>query len=129
MNAQKIAFFIIAFSLAGTIINGSGIFSYEVNVYDVNTENMNKTFADGITEIDSTSAEGDLQNAFDGWTMIKMTVGLFITILEVIFIPGLYLYNIGVDLNFALAVQAMCTISLIWGAIQFISGRSTKGED
>lgn len=129
MNAQKLAFFIIAFALAGGIVNESGIFSYDVNVYEVDTDNINQSFADGITEIDATQAESDLTAAFDGWTMVKKTMGLLVIVLEVLFIPGLYLYNIGVDLTFALAVQVICNLSLGWGVLQFISGRSTKGMD
>ena len=129
MNAQKLAFFIIAFALAGGIVNESGIFSYDVDVYDIDTENINQSFADGITEINDVSSEGDLQSAFDGWTMIKKTLGLLVMVLEVLFVPGLYLYNLGVDLTFSLAVQAICNLSLGWGIVQFVSGRSTKGMD
>ena len=62
--------------------------------------------------------------------MIKtLAFGLLKTVLEVLFIPGLYLYNMGVDLTFALAIQAIFNLSLLFGLIQFITGKSFKGME
>lgn len=126
MNAQKLAFFVIAFSLAGVVVNESGIFN-PVQVYTV--DEIDSEFSSGVTEIDGTRAEGDLRSNFDGWTMIFKTIGLFTTVLGVLVIPYNYLTDLGVNASFALAVQAIANLTVIWGVIQFLSGRSTKGMD
>lgn len=126
MNAQKLAFFVIAFSLAGVIINEAGIFN-PVQVYKINE--INESFSNGITEIDNTASENDLRNEYDGWGMIFKMFGMFTTVVGVLTIPYLYLTEIGVNAAFALAVQVIVNLTMIWGVIQFISGRSTKGMD
>lgn len=130
MNAQKIAFFIICFSLAGGIVNGSGIFDTQPEVYTVKTySEYNKTFAEGIGEVEGVGSEGDLSSLFEGWNLIKSLLGMLKSILYVVFIPGLYLYNLGVPYNFAMAIQFICMLSMFFGVIQFISNRSTGGME
>lgn len=126
MNAQKLAFFVIAFSLAGAVINESGIFN-PVQVYEI--DEIDSDFSSGVTEIDGTLAESDAQGDFDGWQMVFKTVGLFTTVLGVLVIPYNYLTDIGVNTSFALAIQVIANLTVVWGAVQFLSGRSTKGMD
>jgi hypothetical protein len=126
MNAQKLAFFVIAFALAGAVINEAGIFN-PIQVYEI--EEIDSEFSSGVTEIDGTLAEDDLQSDFDGWSMVFKTIGLFTTVLGVLVIPYNYLTDIGVNESFALAIQVIANLTVIWGVIQFMSGRSTKGMD
>lgn len=126
MNAQKLAFFVIAFALAGTVINEAGIFN-PVQVYEL--EEIDSEFSSGVTEIDGTLAEDDLQSDFDGWSMVFKTIGLFTTVLGVLVIPYNYLTDLGVNESFALAIQVIANLTVMWGVIQFLSGRSTKGMD
>lgn len=126
MNAQKLAFFVIAFSLAGVVVNESGIFN-PVQVYTV--DEIDSEFSSGVTEIDGTRAVDDLRSNFDGWAMVFKTIGLFTTVLGVLVIPYNYLTDLGVNASFALAVQVIANLTVVWGVIQFLSGRSTKGMD
>ena len=126
MNAQKIAFFIFAFVIAGGIINGSGIFT-PVPVPDVDMPSAD--LADGIVETGDVSSDGDLSAAFDGWAMVKSMYSTVKTVFGVLLIPGYYLCDLGVPVAAALGIQSMVTLSEVWGLLQLISNRSTKGMD
>lgn len=125
-NAQKIAFFIFAFVVAGGIINGSGIFT-PVHVPDVDMPSAD--LADGITESNGLQSEGDEASMIDGWRMVKSMYSTVKTVFGVLLIPGYYLYDLGVPVDAALGIQSMVTLSEVWGTLQIISNRSTKGMD
>lgn len=108
------------------MINEAGIFD-PVQVYEI--DEVDNSFSNGITEIDGTASESDMRNEYDGWTMIFKTVGTFITVLGALTIPYLYLVDVGVNSAFALAIQVIVNLTMLWGIIQFLSGRSTKGMD
>lgn len=127
MQAKQLAFFIIAFSIAGGIVNGSGIFSYDVDVYDVDED---KTIVDGISEIDdSTQSSGDLAEAVDGWKMIKKSWDSIKTMFSVLVLPGPWLHGRGVDFATSTGVQTIVSVVEVWGLIQLFTGRATKGME
>jgi len=126
MNAQKIAFFIFAFVIAGGIINGSGIFT-QVSVPDVDMPTAD--LADGIVETNDVSSDSDLSTAFDGWAMVKSMYSTVKTVFGVLAVPYYYLRDLGVPVAVALGIQSMVTLSEVWGMLQLISNRSTKGMD
>jgi hypothetical protein len=126
MNAQKLAFFIFAFVIAGGIINGSGIFT-QVSVPDVDMPTAD--LADGIVETNDVSSDSDLSTAFDGWAMVKSMYSTVKTVFGVLAVPYYYLRDLGVPVAVALGIQSMVTLSEVWGMLQLISNRSTKGMD
>ncbi|MCK9575922.1 MAG: hypothetical protein M0R51_08260 [Clostridia bacterium] len=127
MQAKQLAFFIIAFSLAGGVINSTGIFN-SVDVYAV--DDIDSDMTDGIMEIDeSASSEGDLATAIDGWKMIAQTFAVLKTVLSVLVLPGQYLVNLGVNVAFAGAIQIIFNLACAWGILQFVLNRSTAGLD
>jgi len=126
MNAQKIAFFIFAFVIAGGIINGSGIFT-PVSVPDVDMPSAN--LADGIVETNDVSSSSDLSDVFDGWAMIKSMFSTVKTVFGVLAVPVFYLLDLGVPLAVAAGIQSLVTLSEVWGLLQIVTNRSTKGMD
>lgn len=127
MQAKQLAFFVIAFSLAGGIINGSGIFSTEFGGYDVNVD---ESIADGISEIDDPAkSSGDLAEAVDGWRMIKKSWDTLKTVFTVLALPGSWLASKGVDAATATGIQIMVSVVEVWGLVQLFTGRSTKGME
>ncbi len=127
MQAKQLAFFVIALSLAGGIINSSGIFSTEFGVYDVNVD---ENIADDIMEIgDSTQSAGDLAEMVDGWEMLKRSWDTLKTVVKVVALPGPWLYKKGVDAATSTGIQIMANLGVVWGLVQLFTGRSTKGME
>lgn len=127
MFAKEAAFFIIAFALAGGVVNSLGIFE-EVPIYEI--DNVDTSLTDGIMEIDeSAAAEGDLATAIDGWQMVAQSYSALKTVLTVLVVPGVFLADRGVPTAFAVAVQILCNVVLVWGAMQFALNRSTADKD
>lgn len=127
MQAKQLAFFVIAFSIAISVINLSGIFDYNLNGYDVNVDD---DLTKGITEINnSVSSPGDLSDLVDGWEMLKSVYNMVGTILEVLILPYFWLSGMGVNDGVAKGIQTMVTLAEAWGFIQFLANRSTKGME
>lgn len=127
MQAKQLAFFVLALSLAGGIINSSGIFETDFKNYDVNVD---KDLSKGIAEIDeSVQSDNDLLGIFEGWELIKKTWDIIKTMFSVLALPGKWLVKLGVDSGTAFAVQVLVTAIEAWGLIQFVTGRSTKGME
>ncbi len=127
MQAKQLAFFVIAFSIAISVINLSGIFDYNLNGYDVNVDD---DLTKGITEINnSVSSAGDLSDLVDGWEMLKSVYNMVGTILEVLILPYFWLSGMGVNDGVAKGIQTMVTLAEAWGFIQFLANRSTKGME
>jgi len=127
MQAKQLAFFVVAFSIAISAINLSGIFDYNLNGYDVNVDD---DLTKGITEINnSVSSSGDLSDLVDGWEMLKSVYNMVGTILEVLILPYYWLSDMGVNDGVAKGVQTMVTLAEAWGFIQFLGNRSTKGME
>ena len=128
MNALKIAMFIFAFSIAASIINGSGIF--ETQVQGPNVTVPGADLAEGISEVDSgTSSTDDIESTFNAGAMILNSVSIIFTIFEVLLIPGYYLWSLGVPWSICAGIQAMITLTEVIGAVQFYSGRTVKGME
>lgn len=127
MQAKQLAFFVLALSLAGGIINSSGIFDTEIAVYNVDVD---ESISDDITEIDnSVKSDSDLAGALEGWEMLKKTWDTMITMFSVLALPGKWLVKYGVDDGVAAAVQIIVSVVEAWGLMQFLTGRSTKGME
>ena len=129
MNAQKLASFIICFVLAAGVVNSTGIFSFDINAPDMNTEQFDDGMVNELYNFDDTGSEGDLSGMFEGWGLISGTIGLIKSLFSGILIAGDYLESLGVNSEFAAAIGIVAIISLIWGLIQFITNRSGKGMD
>ena len=127
MQAKQLAFFVVAFSVALGVINASGIFSYNINSYDVD---IDESLTNGITEIDnSVESSGDLSDAIDGLNMISKVYDTLKTILTVLVAPYYWLVEMGVNEGVATGIQTMVTLAESWGIIQFLANRSTKGME
>jgi len=126
MNAQKLAFFIFAFVVAGGIINGAGIFD-PVSVPDVTMPGAD--LGNGISESSSLASDGDEASIFDGVGMIKNMLSTVGTVFEVLAVPYLYLRDLGVPDVAAMGVQSLVTLSEVWAILQIWTNRSTKGMD
>lgn len=61
--------------------------------------------------------------------MLLQTIGVFKTMLGLIFLPYGYLTSIGVPAYLALPIQIVCNVTFVWAVIQWVSGRSTKTFD
>lgn len=131
MFAKEAAFFVIAFALAGGVVNALGIFD-EAAIYEV--DDIDASLTDDIMEIDeSAAAEGDLSTAVDGWKMVAQSFAILKTVLTVLLLPGPYLVSIfgngAAVIAFAAAVQVLCNLILVWGIMQFALNRSTADKD
>lgn len=127
MQAKQLAFFVLALSLAGGVINSSGIFDTGIAVYDIDVD---EDISDGIAEInESVQSDSDLLGIFEGWEMIKKTWDIVVTMFSVLALPGRWLVKLGVDSGTALAVQAIVSVVEAWGLVQFVTGRSSKGME
>ena len=127
MQAKQLAFFVVAFSIAITAINASGIFDYNLNGYEVDVDD---DLTKGITEINnSVSSSSDLSTLVDGWEMLKSVYTMVGTILEVLILPYYWLSDMGVNAGVAKGIQTMVTLAEAWGFIQFLGNRSTKGME
>ncbi len=127
MQAKQLAFFVIAFSIALGVINASGVFSYDINSYEVN---VNDDLTSGITDIDnSVSSAGDLSDLTDGWEMLSKVWSTIKTIFSVLVLPYYWLRDMGVNEGISAGIQTMVTLAESWGFIQFLANRSTKGME
>ncbi len=127
MQAKQLAFFVLALSLAGGIINSSGIFDTDFTTYEVDVD---EGIADDIIEIDdSVQSKNDLTEALDGWKMLKRSWDTMKTVFSVLALPGKWLLDLGVGAATAIAVQIMVSVVEVWGLIQLLTGRSTKGME
>lgn len=128
MNALKMAMFIFSFIIAAGIINGSGIFTTQIQAPNVTMPGAD--LATGIAEIDSgTSSTEDIEAVFNAGAMVLNAVSAFLTLFEVLLIPGYYLWSLDVPFSICMGIQSLVTISEVVGVIQFYSGRSTKGME
>lgn len=130
MHSKEIALFLVAFCLAGGIINATGIFSPVENM-DVGTENLNSSMSDDILEVneDGVYSSSDISSEVDSWGLLLQTMDIIKQMLSVLVLPGPFLRSIGVPTAFADAVQVILNIVLAWGIIQFALNRSTKNLD
>lgn len=127
MQAKQLAFFVLALSLAGGIVNSSGIFDTDFTVYDVDVD---ESIADDIIEIDeSTKSDSDLAGMMDGWEMLKKSWDTLKAVFSVLALPGPWLYGKGVNVATSTAIQIMVSVVEMWGLIQLLTGRSTKGME
>ena len=127
MQAKQLAFFVVAFSISLGVINASGIFSYDVNSYDVDVDD---DLTSGITDIDnSVSSSGDLTDLTDGWEMLSKVWSTIKTIFSVLVLPYYWLRDMGVNEGISAGIQTMVTLAESWGFIQFLANRSTKGME
>lgn len=127
MQAKQLAFFVLALSLAGGIVNSSGIFDTDFTVYEVEVD---ESIADDIVEIDgSVKSDSDLTGMLDGWEMLKKSWDILITVFSVLALPGKWLTKLGVDAATATAVQIIVSVVEMWGLLQLLTGRSTKGME
>lgn len=130
MIAKENALFILAFCLAGGIINASGIFQ-PVDVIDADPGNITGTMANDLMDVDegSIQSSSDISTNVDSWGLVLSTFGMVKDMLSVLVLPGPFLKGIGVNTLFADAVQVIMNIGLAWGLIQFALNRSTKNFD
>lgn len=127
MQAKQLAFFILAFSLAGGIINSSGIFDTDIAVYDVDVD---EDIADGIMEVGGpVQSDSDLAGALDGWEMLKKSWDTLKTVFTLLALPGPWLYSRGVNAATSTGIQTLVSMVEVWGLIQLFTGRSTKGME
>ncbi|MCK9575326.1 MAG: hypothetical protein M0R51_05165 [Clostridia bacterium] len=126
MWAKEIAFFLLAFVVAGGIINGAGIFD-TVTIPEV--EMPGADLADGIVEAGSSGSESDVASAFDGWTMISSMYSTVKIVFSVLVLPGPYLASTGAPIAFAYGIQTMISLAEVWGLMQLVTNRSTGGMD
>jgi len=125
MQAKQLAFFVVAFSIAITAINASGIFDYNLNGYEVDVDD---DLTKGITEIDnSVASSGDLADLTDGWKMLSNIWSTVTTIFSVLVLPYPWFVGMGVNEGISAGIQTMVTLVESWGFIQFVSNRSDKG--
>ena len=126
MWAKEIAFFLLAFVVAGGIINGAGIFD-TVTIPEATMPGAD--LADGIVEAGSSGSESDVSSAFDGWAMIASMYSTVKTVFSVLVLPGPYLASIGIPTAFAYGIQTMVSLAEVWGLMQLVTNRSTGGMD
>ena len=124
MWAKEVAFFLVAFIIAGGIINGAGIFK-PVPV----PEMSGATLSEGIVEVDSSASESDIEAAFDGWSMVANMYKTAKEVFSVLILPGPYLASIGIPVAFAYGIQTMVSLAEAWGLMQLVTNRSTGGMD
>lgn len=127
MHSKEVALFLVAFCLAGGIINATGIFSPVENI-DVGTESLDGDMANDILEVneDSVYSSSDISSEVDSWGLLLQSMSIVKQMLSVLILPGPFLKSIGVPVLFADAVQVILNIVLAWGLIQFALNRSTK---
>lgn len=130
MHAKEVALFLLAFSLAGGIINSLGIFSPVENM-DVNASGITGDMADGILEVEegSTQSSTDVSSTVDGWGLILQSMKVVKQMLSVLLLPGPFLKALGINALFADAVQIILNAVLAWAFIQFALNKSTKTMD
>jgi len=127
MQAKQLAFFVVAFSISLGVINASGIFSYDINSYDVDVDD---DLTSGITDMNnSVSSSGDLTALTDGWEMLSKVWSTIKTIFSVLVLPYYWLRDMGVNEGISAGIQTMVTLAESWGFIQFLANRSTKGME
>ncbi len=127
MQAKQMAFFVVAFSLSMGIINTTGIFDYNAGNYEVDVKD---NLTANIAKLDSSAeSDGGLAKLIDGWKMLKMSYDAIKTMFTVLLLPGPWLYNMGVGLGTAGAVQTMATLIEAVGLVQIVSNRSFKGME
>ena len=128
-------FFILAFALSGGIINASGIFDRQVDMYNIDETTADidgaaegfKEEDNGITELDgSVHATGDLDAITGGWQLLTNSFSMLKLFVRLVFLPGPWLVAHGAPFGFAAAIQIMLNTGLVWGVIQFLSNRSTQ---
>lgn len=130
MIAKENALFILAFCLAGGIINATGIFQ-PVDNMDADQANITGDMANDLMDIDegSIASSSDISTSVDSWSLVLSTFGMVKDMLSVLLLPGPFLKGIGVNALFADAIQVIMNIGLAWGLIQFALNRSTKNFD
>ena len=122
--------FLVAFCLAGGIINATGIFLPVENM-DVGVDNLDSGMTDDIIEVDENSvySTSDMSSEVDSWGLLLQSLNVVKQMLSVLILPGPFLKSVGVPSAFANAIQIILNIVLAWGLIQFALNRSTKALD
>lgn len=127
MIAKEQALFILAFCLAGGIINSTGLFTPVENI-NADPSNISSTMANDIVDTDPgiTTSSTDLTTSLDTWGLLLSTFDIVKTVLSVLVLPGPFLIAIGVNALFATAIQVIMNVGLAWGLIQFATGKGLK---
>lgn len=129
MRAIQIAYFVFAWVLAVGILNSSGIFEEQLPNRDVDIPNS-ANLSTGVTDISNgVLEEGDAASAFDGWKVVGTMTSTLFEVLSVLVLPGRILIDFGFPVAFALAVQAMVSLTELIGILQFLSNRSLSGME
>ena len=136
MQAKEIMMFVLAFSLALTSVNQIGLF--DINGQDrlseidtgADVDAVLNNSLDGVQEIDSElMSDDDAADSISGTSMLWQSLSTIKTMLTLTAFPGPYLKDLGVPGYIWLPVQVIINATVIWGLIQFVSGRFTKGID
>lgn len=128
MRAIQIAYFVFAFVLATGIINSSGIFTTQLPERTITIPQANTSA--GITDISGgIMDETDTASAFDGWRVLGTMFRTLKDVFSVLVLPGKILVDYGFPVAFALAIQAMVSLTEAVGILQFLSNRSTQGME
>lgn len=131
MQLKEISMFVLAFSVAVTIVNSLGFLPVMpgLETGTINEEYIKNTT--GVMQItdNTTMSKEDVDSATFGASQMLGLLSSFWAMTKLVFLPYPYLVAWGVPVVVSLGIQTIISAAALWGVIQFVSNRALRGME